>query len=43
MSRKRIPERVIYIAVIVLSIAALGLIFLAPPDLLEANVVYQGF
>lgn len=36
-------ERLIYALVIVLSLAALWLLRLAPPDLMNARVLYQGF
>jgi hypothetical protein len=36
-------ERLIYALVIILSLAVLGLLLLAPPDLMNAHAVYQGF
>jgi hypothetical protein len=38
----KIPERLIYAAVIILSLIVLGLAALAP-ELLDTQVVYQGF
>jgi hypothetical protein len=43
MIRKPNLEQLIYALVIVLSLAALGLLLLAPPDLMNARVIYQGF
>jgi hypothetical protein len=36
-------EGFIYALVIILSLAALGLLLLAPPDLMSTHAVYQGF
>jgi hypothetical protein len=40
--KSKIPERLIYAAVIILSLLVLGLLALAP-GFLDTQVVYQGF
>jgi hypothetical protein len=43
MNLRRIVEHGIYALLVVLSLAALWLVFSAPASFLDARVVYQGF
>jgi len=43
MKIQSLTERIIYFLVIILSLAALWLVFNAPANFLNARVVYQGF
>ncbi len=40
---KQLVERSLYALIVVLSLAALWLVFNAPANFLNARVVYQGF
>lgn len=40
---KKLAERCLYALIVVLSLAALWLVFNAPSNFLNARVVYQGF
>jgi hypothetical protein len=43
MKRARILELLLYLAIILLALAALALVFNAPPDFVKTKVVYGGF
>jgi hypothetical protein len=43
MQRQQIIDRLIYVMVVVLSLAALWLVATAPADFMNVGVVYQGF
>ena len=43
MKLRQIVEPAVYVLVVVLSVAALWLVFNAPASFLNARVVYQGF
>jgi hypothetical protein len=43
MKRLKIPDRIIYAVVAILSLAALWLVLNVPVNFLNTRVVYQGF